>query len=80
MNKLVVIASLLVSPAVFACPGMDHADDNTPKTAQKTPGPAKEQPKAPAKEQPKQEAPKPDTAKAPAKEQPKKPGDKVSIK
>jgi hypothetical protein len=77
MNKLAAVLVLGFAVPAFACPNMDHDQNETPKTAEKT----KEQPKA--KEQPKTDAKAPaDTAKAktPAKSTDKKPGDKVSLK
>ena len=88
MKKLALLICLIATPAL-ACPDMDNAKDNAPKTAEKDKTENKEAPKqdttAKAKEQPKKEAPpaktddKAKTAK-PEQKTPTKPTDKVSSK
>src|SRR6185503_13915867 len=84
MKKLALLITLVATPAL-ACPDMDNAKDNAPKTAEKDKTEKKETPKqdttAKAKEQPKKEAPKTETKTAkPEQKAPAKPTDKVSSK
>ena len=90
MKKLALLITLVATPAL-ACPDMDNAKDNAPKTAEKDKTEKKETPKqdttAKAKQpkDPKKEAPpaktddKAKTAK-PEQKTPTKPTDKVSTK